>query len=94
MSSACHREAVEMLITIPTTTGNLGAMLSKESAIQRNNSSAALLEIFSSVRLLCRQGLPLRCDKAEIDTTCTNYCKRTLKERKENVYTSADNYSE
>ena len=41
MSSACHREAVEMLITIPATTG---AMLSKESAIQRNNSSAALLD--------------------------------------------------
>ena len=99
MSSACHREAVEMLITIPTTTGNLGAMLSKESAIQRKNSSAAILEIFSSVRLLCRQGLPLRYDKAEIDSnlhqllqekaqTNTNFAQ-WLK-RKENVHTSAD----
>ena len=57
MGSACHREAVQMMTTIPATTGNIGAMLSMESEIHKRNASAALLEIFSTVRVLCRQGL-------------------------------------
>ncbi len=99
MGSACHREAVQMMTTIPATTGNIGAMLSKESEIHKRNASAALLEIFSTVRVLCRQGLPLRGDKGESDSNLhqllqekaqTNTNLAQWLKRKENVHTSAD----
>ncbi len=99
MGSACHREAVQMMTTIPATTGNIGAMLSKESEIYKRNASAALLEIFSTVRVLCRQGLLLRGDKGESDSNLyqllqekaqTNTNLAQWLKRKENVYTSAD----
>ncbi len=39
MGSACHREAVQMMTTIPATTGIIGAMLSKESEIHKRSTS-------------------------------------------------------
>ncbi len=95
--SSCHREAVEVMITLPATTCNVSELLSKQHAIQKIKNIDALLEIMSSRKYLGRQGLALRGDnedgnltqlllmKAESDPNLKQWLKR-----KENVYTSPD----
>ncbi len=95
--SSCHREAVEVMITLPATTCNVSELLSKQHAIQKIKNRDALFEIMSSIKYLCRQGLALRGDnedgnltqlllmKAESDPNLKQWLKR-----KENVYTSPD----
>ena len=86
-----------MLFTVPSTTPDIGEMLSQQHAQQKINSRHALLEIFTSVRYLCRQGLPLRGDKEEKDGNLNQLLKMKGEKddilanwlkRKENVYTS------
>ena len=86
-----------MLFTIPSTTPDIGEMLSQQHAQQKINSRHALLEIFTSVGYLCRQGLPLRGDKEEKDGNLNQLLKMKGEKddilanwlkRKENVYTS------
>ena len=57
--SSCHHEAVEVMITLPATTVNIGELLPN---IQKMKNRDALHEIMSSIRFLCRQGLALRGD--------------------------------
>ncbi len=52
------------MVTIPSTTGNVGDLLSHQFATQKRQ---ALLQILSSIKFLCRQGLPLRGDGDESD---------------------------
>ncbi len=66
-TSACHAEAVEAIITLPSSTIGIGELLSKQHAIQKLNNRHALHEILVCVKYLCRQGLPLRGDKDESD---------------------------
>ena len=87
------------MITIPSTTGDIGEQLSLKHAAQKVKNRQALLQIMSCVRFLCRQGLAMRGDgdesdsnlhqllrmKAEDDPNLKNWLKR-----KENVYTSPD----
>jgi len=96
-TSACHAEAVEAIITLPSSTIGIGELLSKQHATQKLNNRHALHEILVCVKYLCRQGLPLRGDKdesdgnfiqllkmkAEVDSKLTEWLKR-----KENKYTS------
>ena len=98
-TSTSHLEAVDVMITIPSTVGDVGAQLSRQFATQRANNSLALLQIFSSVQFLCRQGLPLRGDGNESDGNLQQVLKMKAQEdrnlfewlqRKENVYTSPD----
>lgn len=97
--SVCHHEAVEVMITLPATTRDIGEQLSHQHAIQKEKNRDALYQIFSSVKYLCRQGLSLRGDgnekdgnfiqllltKAEEDKNLSLWMKR-----KENVYTSPE----
>ncbi len=48
------------MAAIPSTTGNVGDLLSHQFATQKRNNQQALLQILSSIKFLCRQGLPLR----------------------------------
>ena len=59
-SSACHREAVEMLITLPTTTSDIAEQLSLQHSKQKEANRQIFIKILSSLRYLARQGLPLR----------------------------------
>ena len=54
--SGCHREAVEVIITLPSTTMNIGAQYIKEKELNRK----MLIKILSCIQFLARQGLPLR----------------------------------
>ena len=56
-----------MIITIPSTSQDLGVQLSKQYAAQKRKNTQALFQIFSSIKFLCRQGLSLRGDGIETD---------------------------
>ena len=59
-SSACHREAVEMVITLPATTSDIAEQLSLQHSKQKEANRQIFMKILSSLRFLVRQGLPLR----------------------------------
>ena len=58
--SSCHKEAIEMVITLPATTKHIGELLSSILAEDRKNNRLMLLHILGVVRFLGRQGLSLR----------------------------------
>lgn len=83
-----------MLFTIPSTTADIGELMSRQHMQQKLNGRHALHEIFVTVKYLCRQGLSLRGDKEEKDGNLNQllYMKDEILanwlKRKENVYTS------
>ena len=58
--SGCHREAVEVIISLPATTMNIGAHLSRQYAQEKELNRKMLIKILSCIQFLARQGLPLR----------------------------------
>ncbi len=61
-----HKEAVEVTITLPASTGNIAEILSREVMKEKEQNRTMLLKIISSIRFLARQGLPLRGDGKEV----------------------------
>ena len=58
--SGCHREAVDVVITLPHTTRDIGEQLSLQHAKEKESNRTAFLKILKSIQYLARQGLPLR----------------------------------
>lgn len=58
--TGCHREAVEVIISLPVTTMDIGAHLSKQYAQEKELNRKMLIKILSCIQFLDRQGLPLR----------------------------------
>lgn len=58
--SACHKEAVEKMLTLPATTPNVGEMLSSTLAKEKAANRHCLLKVLSSLRFLARQGCGIR----------------------------------
>ena len=69
--SGCHNEAIEVMITIPATTPNIGEMLSNQHAISKGKKRETLHQIFTAMRFLCRQGHALQGDGCEKDGNFT-----------------------
>ena len=104
--SGCHKEAVEVMITIlevmitiPATTPNIGEMLSNQHSTSKGRNREALHQIFTAIRFLCRQGLALRGDGCEKDGNFTQLLLlkaeldpnlQELMKLKGNTYTSPD----
>ena len=63
--SACHHKAVDIMITIPATTRNVGEQLSHIHCQEKATNRKMFLKILSSIRYLARQGLALRGDGDE-----------------------------
>lgn len=59
-NTTSHRDAVDLVVKIPSTTKDVGEMLSASLASQKAESRKMLLTILSSIRYLGRQGLALR----------------------------------
>ena len=88
---------MEVIITLPSTTRDIGEQLSQQHAAQKLKNRQALYQILSLIRFLGRQGLAVRGDgnksdgnfqqllrmKAEDDPNLAEWLQR-----KENVYTS------
>ena len=65
--SACHKEAIEVMVTLPATVKDIGELSSQKHADQKAKNRKLFLQILSSLKFLARQGLPLRGDKDEKD---------------------------
>ena len=57
----CHKEAVQVSITLPACCADVGEMLSSQHAQQAENRDC-LLKILANLKFLARQGLPQRGD--------------------------------
>ena len=90
---------MEVMITLPATTRNVGEHLSQQHASDKESNRDTLYKIFMSIKFLCRQGLALQGDGcesdsnfkvllsmlAELDSNLGSWMKR-----KENAYRSPD----
>ena len=56
--SACHAEAIQTMVKIPSTVPDVGEMLSHQHASEKVRSRHALYEIMNTVKFLSRQALP------------------------------------
>ena len=63
-----HKKAVEVLVTIPETTRDIGEMLSTAHAEGKKISGQCLITIAENIRFLARQGIALRGDEDEKDS--------------------------
>ena len=63
-----HCEAVEAVITLPRTTGDIGELLNKGSKQEKENSREMLQTILSCIRFLARQALALRGSNSDADS--------------------------
>ena len=63
--SSCHREAVELLITLPATTRDVGEMLSNDNQQEKQINRGILINIISCIKYLARQGMALQGDGDE-----------------------------
>ena len=99
VQSACHRAAVDTIITLPGTTTDIGEQLSQQHQREKEQNRKMLMKIVSSLKYLARQGLPIRGDGNEIDSNFTQLLKLKGEddpsildwlERKANKYTSPE----
>ena len=61
-ASASHKEALQVVMVIPATCSDVGEMLSREHAQEKNKNRQCLIRILSNIHFLSRQGLALRGD--------------------------------
>ena len=64
---ASHRDAVEVIVTLLSTTRDIGEQLSQQHASQKLKNRQALYQILSSIRFWGRQGVAIRGDGNESD---------------------------
>ena len=70
-SSVTHKNAVDVVITLPRTSGDVGEMLSSTLAVQKRINRQYLMKVAECVRFLARQGIPFRGDGKEEDGNFT-----------------------
>ena len=58
--STCHKSAVELVVTLPRTTWDVGELLSSTHAQEKRANRRYLLKVIQNMRFLARQGLALR----------------------------------
>ena len=65
--SACHKQALQLIVVLPACCPNVGKMLSKEHADWKKDSRQCLLRVLSNIRFLTQQGIALRDNGDEND---------------------------
>ena len=60
--SSCHKEAVEMVITLPVTHKDISECISSAAGEQRKENRSCFMKVMSSLQFLAQQGLPIRGD--------------------------------
>lgn len=79
--SVAHHEAVNLIQTLPSTHKDVGEMLSSTHAKQKSENRKMLLYILRTIRILGRQGLPLRGkyqsgeERGELDSNFIQFLK-------------------
>lgn len=67
-ASASHKEALQVVILLPTTCSDIGDMLSKQHADMKKFNRECLLKVLSNLQFLARQGIAIRGDGDEVDS--------------------------
>ena len=89
---------MEVIVTLPSTTRDIGEQLSQQHSTQKLKNRQALYQILSSMKFLGRQGLAIRGDGNESDGNLQQLLRMKAEEdpnlsewlkRKENVYLKA-----
>ena len=70
--SKAHSEAVEVMVTLPKSTKDVGELLDKAHKKEKEEATVMLLHILSSVCFLARQGLALRGDGSDESSNLNN----------------------
>lgn len=73
--SACHKEAVERVITLPAAMTDIGEALSMAHAREKLENRQCLLKILSTLRFLARQSCAIRGDGDERNSNFTQLMK-------------------
>ena len=98
-SSACHKEAVEVSIVLPSACPDVGEMLSSQHSQQKKENRECLLKILANLKFLARQGIPLRGCGDDADSNFMQLMKMRARddqhlaewlEKKTNKYVSHD----
>ena len=101
-SSACHKQADDVMIAIPATRSDVGECLSSAVALEKQVNWECFMKLISSIRFLARQGLALKGNGAgepdsnfiqllHVRAEDKNYGKLTeWMKRKSSKYTSHD----
>ena len=71
--SACHKEALQLIVVLPACCPNVGKMLSKEYAVWKKDNRQWLLKLLSNIRFLAQQGIALRGVGDENDSISYSY---------------------
>ena len=66
-TSLTHKTAVDVVLTIPKTFGDVGCMLSAAHALEKKANQQYLLKLLQNVKFLARQGIALCGDGDEKD---------------------------
>ena len=66
--SVTHKQAVEVMIVLPSSTKDVSELLVKQLAKEKECNRRMLLKIVSSIRYLSRQGMALRGDGNDEDS--------------------------
>ena len=67
-ASGCHKAAVEAVVTLPKTTGDIGELLSSAHAKEKASNQKNLMTVARCLRFMARQGLAIRGDGDEMDS--------------------------
>ena len=81
-ASDCHKEAVQVSVTLPACCPDVGEMLSSQHAQQKQENRNCLMKILAKLKFLARQGLPLRGDGDDSDSNFMQLLKLRSKEDK------------
>ena len=101
--SGCHKDAMQVIVTIPKHTSDVGEMLSHTLIVEKKENRLCLRKLLSSIRFLARQGCAIRGDQNESDSNFTQLLKLREEDnpklsqwvkRKSSKFTSADMQNE
>lgn len=101
--SETHKTAVELVVTLPETTKDVGELLSSTHAAEKSENRKCLITIAENIQFLARQGIALRGDDNEAESNFMQLIKlRAIHqpemlqwiERKACKYTSPENQNE
>ena len=67
-ASSCHKAAVEAVVTLPKTTGDIVELLSSAHAKEKASNQKNLMTVARCLRFIARQGLAILGDGDEMDS--------------------------
>ena len=103
IASSCHKEALQVIVVIPSSCPDVGTMLSRQYADEIRNNRKCFLKVMAAAQYLARQGIALRGDGDDSDSNFIQLLKMQADDnqklaswlsQKTNKYTSHESQNE